>query len=279
MSPGIPSRTALGLARHRAAHQVLDHPIVFRDPLAEKIVGSEERFSRNSPGSRLLRVFIAARSRYAEDELAAFFTRGVRQYVVLGAGLDTFTYRHPYAPELKVFEVDHPDTQAWKIERLRAACIPIPDSLQFVPVNFEHERLIQALENAQGFNVAAPAFFSLLGVTPYLTKDPLLSTLAAIASMPAGTGVVFDYVIPAACLSLLDKIGLQMLSARVAKLGEVFRLFLEPDEISATLRNLGFAHLEDLGQHEINSRYFQNWSGGLRIGSAAGRILSATVVR
>ncbi len=283
MNPGVPSRTALGVARRRAAHQVYDRPVVFRDPLAERIAGSVGRVwspwdnTPNSRASRLLRAFLSARSRYAEDELASFFTRGIRQYVVLGAGLDTFAYRNPYASELRVFELDHPDTQAWKIERLHAAGITIPDSLTFVPVNFERQRFAQLLQKAPGFNVAAPAFFSWLGVTPYLTRDALWGTLGAISSMPGGSGLVFDYAVPPASLSLLDRIGVNMLSARVARIGEPFRLFLAPQEISQILRDSGFTRLEDLGQQEINARYFPNRADGLQIGSAAGRILSATV--
>jgi methyltransferase (TIGR00027 family) len=276
MKAGVASRTALGVARRRAAHQVFDRPVIFRDPLAERIIGHVET-TPDFRTSRLLRAFVAARSRYAEDELAGSFMRGVRQYVVLGAGLDTFAYRNPYAPELKVFEVDHPDTQAWKMERLRAACIAIPESLSFVPVNFENEELAQVLKTAPGFDTARPAFFSLLGVTPYLTREGLLITLRAIASMPAGSGVVLDYAVPAASLNLLDRIGLSMLSARVVKIGETFRLFLEPQEFSEMLRTLRFVCTEDLGQQEINSRYFHNRNDGLRIGSAAGRILSATI--
>jgi methyltransferase (TIGR00027 family) len=180
---------------------------------------------------------------------------------------------------LKVFEVDHPETQAWKKERLRAACIPIPDSLRFIPVNSEHERLVTVLKDTPGFKAACLAFFSLLGVTPYLTRDALLATLGAIASMPPGSGVVFDYAVPAVSLNLLDRIGLEMLSARVAKAGEVFRFFIDPEELSGILLDLGFTCIEDLGQREINARYFQNRHDGLRIGSAAGRILSATVGR
>jgi methyltransferase (TIGR00027 family) len=208
MNPGIPSRTALGVARRRVAHQVFDRPLVFRDPLAESLVADLEAVwpSRtphpNSRSSRLLRAFIAARSRYTEDQLALFFTGGVRQYVVLGAGLDTFAYRNPYAPELRVFEADHPATQAWKLERLHAAGIAVPDSLRFVPVDFEQQRLPEVLETTAGFDIARAAFFSLLGVTPYLTMDTLVTTLTAIASMPAGSGVVFDYAVPADFLSL-----------------------------------------------------------------------------
>lgn len=283
MNPGVPSRTALGVARRRAAHQLFDFPLIFRDPLAQRIVADLEpvcSFKTRHPGSRSSRplpAFIAARSRYTEDQLALFFTRGVRQYVVLGAGLDTFAYRNPYAPELRVFEVDHPATQAWKVERLHAAGIAVPDSLQLIPVDFEHQRLAEVLQTRAGFDIARPAFFSLLGVTSYLTRDALEATLATLASMPTRSGVVFDYAVPAESLSLWDRIGLAGLSARVAQIGEAFRLFFEPEEFSRLLRDLGFAGLEDLGREEINARYFQHRSDGFQIRSAAGRILRATI--
>src|SRR5262249_7097362 len=141
-----------------------------------------------------LRAFIAARSRYAEDELALAVKRGVRQYVILGAGLDTFAYRNPY-PEsaLSVFEVDHPATQAWKRARLKEAGIPLPIDLTFAPVDFEEQTLAGGLRDA-GYDPSLSAFFSWLGVTPYLTIEGMMATLRFIASAPIGSGGVFDYV-------------------------------------------------------------------------------------
>ncbi len=284
MKAGVASRTALGVARRRASHQVLDQPVVFDDPLAGRIVGGvysgfafADARMLTAQGSRSLRAFVAARSRYAEDELRVFLARGVRQYVVLGAGLDTFAYRNPYVLALQVFEVDHPDTQAWKRERLRAAEIAIPDSLRFVPVNFETQDLRQVLGETAGFQLSLPAFFSMLGVTPYLTREALRETLGFIAAMAVGSGIVFDYAVPAASLNVLEKIGLRMLSARVAMVGEAFRLFLAPQEVSRLLRELGFSRMEDLGQEEINARYFARRTDGLRIGGAMGRLVSASV--
>jgi methyltransferase (TIGR00027 family) len=259
----------------------LDRPLVFRDSLAERIIGDQSgpvvTADANSRGSRALRAFVAARSRYAEDQAAAFFCRGTTQYVVLGAGLDTFGYRNSYAPALRVFEVDHPNTQGWKREQLRAAAITIPDSLTFVPVDFEKESLDAALRNTPTFDATRCSFFSLLGVTPYLTKEAWLETLTVVAGMPAGSGIAFDYGVPASALNVWEQIGLEMLSARVARIGEPFRLFLEPQEVFHLLGELGFTNIEDLGQKEINARYFQDREDGLRIASAAGRILSAQV--
>src|SRR3984957_6851470 len=181
MQEGKFSKTAHRVAIRRAAHQLLDQPKVLDDPLALRIIGTEAADDlRSNPKehhafSRAFRAFMAARSRYAEDELARAGPHGVTQYVVLGAGLDTFAYRNPH-PGLRVFEVDHPSTQAWKREQLQAAGIAIPAALTFVPVDFERQTLADGLERG-GFDDRAAAFFSWLGVTPYLTRDACMSTL------------------------------------------------------------------------------------------------------
>jgi methyltransferase (TIGR00027 family) len=170
------SRTAHRVAIRRAAHQLFDQPKVLDDPLAVPIIGAEaaEKLcasprERKHPFARAFRAFMVARSRYAEDQLAKAVEQDVAQYVVLGAGLDTFACRNPDSTNLRVFEVDHPATQAWKLERLQAAGIAIPQSLKFVPVDFERQTLAAGLEQG-GFDSGSPAFFSWLGVTPYLTR-------------------------------------------------------------------------------------------------------------
>src|SRR5580692_2940260 len=186
MEEGKFSRTAQRVAIRRAAHQLLDEPKVLDDPLALRIIGTEAAAAlRSDPKedhafARAFRAFMAARSRFAEDELARAVASGVSQqrvtqYVILGAGLDTFAYRNPH-PGLRVFEIDHPATQAWKREQLDTAGIPIPPSLTFVPVDFEQQSLAAGLQHC-GFNTTAAAFFSWLGVTPYLTHAACRATL------------------------------------------------------------------------------------------------------
>ena len=136
---------------------------------------------------------MAARSRYAEDQLAHAVANSAKQYVVLGAGLDTFACRNPH-PGVRVFEVDHPATQTWKRDQLQAADIAIPPTLTFVPLDFEQRTLADGLREA-GFRESEAAFFSWLGVTPYLTHAAFTATLSFIARMPAGSGVVFDFAI------------------------------------------------------------------------------------
>lgn len=277
-----PSITAQRVALRRAAHQVLDNPRVFEDPLALRIAESDERQLRDaeprgdrSVGSRALRAFIAARSRYAEDELARAVARGVRQYVILGAGLDTFAYRNPHCDySLRVFEVDHPSTQAWKRERLQTAGIRVPPLVSFVPVDFEHETLSGRLGDA-GFRIGEMAFFGWLGVTPYLTHTAFSSTLSFMASAPAGSGVVFDYAVARSALNYFERAILDALAHRVARAGEPFRLFFEPQDLAVQLRKLGFEHVEDLGAAEINMRYFSGRADGLGVRGALGRLVSA----
>ncbi|MGC4054099.1 MAG: class I SAM-dependent methyltransferase [Paludibaculum sp.] len=277
-----PSRTALRVAVRRAAHQIIDPPPVFLDPFALPILGpegavwvAEEKERRDHLAGRTLRAFLAARSRYAEDELARAVNAGVRQYVVLGAGLDTFALRNPHAAAgLRVFEVDFPSTQEWKRGLLNAAGITVPDSATFVPLDFEHHTLPSALE-AAGFHVDQPAFFACLGVVPYLTDEAFSSTLEFIASMPAGSGIAFDYAVARSSLNLMERLALDALASRVAAAGEPFRLFFEPPALARRLRLLGFERIEDLGRDELNARYFQNRGDDLRLRGGLGRIAGA----
>ncbi|HKD09326.1 MAG TPA: class I SAM-dependent methyltransferase [Bryobacteraceae bacterium] len=269
-----PSRTAWGVALRRAAHQTQDAPLVFADRLALRITGGEWRPRAGEPEavSRMFRAFMAVRSRFAEDELARAVEAGARQYVILGAGLDTLAYRNPYA-EVNVFEVDHPATQEWKKQLLARAEIAIPPNMKFAPVDFERESLAEKLRQA-GLK-EAPAFFSWLGVTPYLTRAAFDATLAFIAAQPAGSGVVFDYCVPPSSMKEMQRRAFEALAERVAQIGEPFRLFLSPSEIEAHLRRLGFAQIEDLNGDAINERYFHSRADGLGVRGGAGRLLSA----
>jgi methyltransferase (TIGR00027 family) len=198
---GKPSRTALGVALLRAAHQLVDDPpLVFEDPLAVAIFGADgESFvrrylARGGPGQRYMRALMVSRSRFVEDKLREQVERGLRQYVLLGAGLDTFAYRNPYAPlGLRVFEIDHPATQAWKRQTLSAAGISIPPSLAFAPVDFEHDTIEHGLQRA-GFRLDMPALFAWLGVVPYLTLEAIAGTLCFISGLAPGTTVIFEGV-------------------------------------------------------------------------------------
>jgi methyltransferase (TIGR00027 family) len=262
MQPGQPSRTALGAAAHRAAHQVLEQGSIFADPLAIRILGIDADTLRQraeaDPLRGRMRLFIAVRTRFAEDALATAVARqGVRQLVVLGAGLDTYAYRSPHGDRLRVFEVDHPATQAWKRQRLTEAAIEIPSTLTFAPVDFERENLPDRLA-AAGFDPALPTFFTWLGVVPYLTEPAIFSTLGYIAGLPGGAQVVFDYGNPPNERGDEPEAGAlhRALAARVAAAGEAFQSFFETASLTSRLTALGFGEVQDLGPAAIVGRYF-----------------------
>jgi methyltransferase (TIGR00027 family) len=276
----IPSRTALRVALRRAAHQLLDHPKILDDPLAVPIVGDAASEIRANPvrhhsrTAKHFRAFLVVRSRFAEDQLAASVARGVTQYVVLGAGLDTSAYRGIALASLSVFEVDHPNTQAWKTKCLQTADISIPSSVRFVSVDFERQDLAAEL-HAAGFRADRPAFFSWLGVVPYLTRGAAEHTFAFLGKLPESSGVVFDYAVPRSSLGFLERLALDALSRRVARAGEPFRLFFAPEQLDEFLRGLGFRRIEQLAAKEINQKYFTGRKDGLRVAGAAGRIACA----
>ncbi len=278
MQQAIPSRTALRVALRRAAHQLYDKPIIFKDPIAIPLLGETyaEELHRtptriDRPFSIAMRAHLVARSRYAEDNLARAVASGVKQYVLLGAGLDTFAYRNPW-PELHVCEVDYPATQQWKRELLHASAIPIPQNLTYVPVDFERESLPEQLQQA-GFDSTQPTYFAWLGVVPYLTLPAFRATVAFIAAQPAGSGITLDYGQPRSALPFLEQLAHDSLSARVQLAGEPFQLFFTPQEIAAEFS--GFRVIEDIGAPEINMRYFANRKDELRIRGSAGRFFSA----
>jgi len=274
-----PSKTALRVALRRAAHQVHDaRPLVFDDPLAVKILGTEftEEIKRTPKAekrlfSAALRAFMVCRARYAEDVLAAGVQQSsVRQYVVLGAGLDTFAYRNPFA-DVKVFEVDHPATQAWKRERLQAAEIAVSKSMQFVAVDFETQSLRQELLRA-GFDFSVPAAVSWLGVVPYLTAEAFAATMRVMERMAPGSSLVFDYSQPREVLPPVEQLMLDSISARVALAGEPFQLFFTPAQLVEEMQHYGWRVVEDLDGKGLNARYLAGRNDGLELRGSAGRL-------
>ncbi len=279
MQRGQPSRTALAAAAHRAAHQVLEHGRFFYDPLALRILGQDAmamvREAAQDPSRRRMRVFISLRTRFAEDACAAAAARGVRQLVVLGAGLDTYAYRSPFRRRLRIFEVDHPATQAWKRERLTEAGISIPDWLAFAPIDFERETLANGLA-AAGFDPTQQTFFTWLGVVPYLTEQAIWSTLRFIGGLPGGAHVVFDYSDPPASFGPELRAYHDAREARVAELGESWISFFEPAQLHAKLNGLGFVEVEDLGPPQIAARFSPDRAAN--IPEAGGHILRASTM-
>lgn len=260
------SRTALRVAIRRAAHQVLDRPRVLEDPIAVRLIGPE--YARDMeramhPVARDFRLYMSVRSRYAEDQLAAAVAAGIVQYVVLGAGLDTFAYRNPFAG-LRVFEVDHPATQAWKQQLLAEAGIEPPESLTFVPTDFEHRTLAESLADA-GFELTRAAFFSWLGVVPYLTLEAFRATLATVSQLPAGTAITFDYAFPPETLSPKRRRVFDTLQRRVTAAGEPLQLFFTPEGLEGELRRAGFHRIEHVDTDRMNELYFRGRVDGLKL--------------
>jgi methyltransferase (TIGR00027 family) len=280
-----PSHTAAAVAFRRAAHQVLDRPPVFRDPLARAVLSPEaqsvldpdpRRGGRGVFMSRL-RAFLAVRSRVAEDQVVAAVASGVRQYVVLGAGLDTFACRNPF-PELRVFEVDHPRTQAWKRERLRAAGLTPSAGTVYVPVDFESQIVARELVS-HGFDAAGPTAVSWLGVVPYLEERTVWASLKWAAGVVGDRGhIVFDYGSVPRWWQISQRVALRMLAARVAAAGEPFRTRLQPEYLNRRLTSIGFATIVDLDARELNLRYFADRTDGLSVGGS-GHVVIASGAR
>ena len=277
-----PSRTALRVAVRRAAHQRFDAPRVLDDPVALRIIGTDAaaRLTTQSADhrgriARAFRAFMVVRSRFAEDELARAMDRGVAQYVILGAGLDTFAYRNPYADaRLRIFEVDHPATQDWKRRLLAAAAIPIPSTLTYAPIDFEQHTLADGLAQVR-FDPQVPTFFSWLGVTMYLSQEAVDATLRFTASTPRGGGIAFDYGVAKSRLGWTGRLALRALSRRVAAAGEPFQTLFDPDEIRRRLTSFGFRGITDLGADELNARYFRDRIDGLCVRGEVGRVIAA----
>ena len=272
MRGGQPSQTARGAAVYRALHQTLDGGVIFRDPLASKLLDDETlpRLDEIAADDLLRpwRLFIAARSRFSEDALAASVAGGVRQVVILGAGLDTFSLRNPHGDQgVRVFEVDHPATQEWKRERLQQAGVAVPASLTFAPIDFERESLADGLR-AVGFQADHPAFFQWLGVVPYLTRAAVSATLEFIAGVP-GSEVVFDYAEPLENYRADRRAQVTAVAARAAERGEPWLSLFDPAELSELLREKGFSTIEDLGLGEIADRLYGALKDGISIGPGA----------
>jgi methyltransferase (TIGR00027 family) len=279
---GEPSRSALSVASLRAVHQLLDEPLVMPDPIALPLLGAsteaalrDDPFALNDPVPRGLRAALVARGRFVEDELSSCVAAGVRQYVVVGAGLDTFAYRNPYRDEgLRVFEVDHPGTQRWKQQLLAEAGIDVPDSLTFVPADFEHDDLGSALRQA-GFRAEQAACVGWMGVTMYLTAEAVASTLRTVAGFAAGSRLWFDYRVPVTMLDPVERAIGAVIEQRVAALGEPWLSTFDPAVLQRQLLESGFSTAESVGPEVLNARYFARRNDGLRTGGGT-RIMCAT---
>jgi methyltransferase (TIGR00027 family) len=252
-----PSQTALTAAAARAAHLIVDNdPPIFTDELAAALLGDQAEhllsFHR-AHGTHVVlsgaRAQVSCRSRYTEDCLARGVRGGITQYVILGAGLDTFAYRSELAGQVRVFEVDHPATQQWKRQQLSAGRIAVPGGVTFVPVDFETDSLADCLIQ-RGFDPSRQALVSWLGVTMYLSRAAIGQTLAIIGGFAPGTEIIADYMLPSGLRDAAGDAYAEAVMPVSAERGEPWLSFLAPGEMSALLADHGFGQVEHVRQRD-----------------------------
>ena len=256
---GQPSLTALTAAAARAAHLIVDtEPVIFADTLAQAMLGeraeeliSYHRAHGTHPVLAGARAQVTCRSRYAEDRLADAIGRGIGQYVLLGAGLDSFAYRSPLAGQVRVFEVDHPATQEYK-RRVREVAEGggRAGGLRFVAVDFGRDSLGEALGRA-GFDAEQPALVSWLGVTMYLDESAIEATVAVLGGFAPGSEVVVDYMLPAGMRDAAGQMYADLVGQAAAEWGEPWRSVFAPGAMAALLARHGFGAARDVGQQDM----------------------------
>ncbi|HEY3793193.1 MAG TPA: class I SAM-dependent methyltransferase [Bradyrhizobium sp.] len=290
MIEATPSRTALATSLMRAAHSRLDPSPLIDDPWGDRLVSKIERDrirarllgrmdpdaraeALREPGSLLDNYFltntsypgVVMRSRYAEDALKSAMKRGTRQYVLIGAGFDSFALRRPaFSEDLEIFEIDHPATQSLKIERIGGCGVALPPSVHFIAADLASETLASALARSS-FRGSEPAFFSWLGVTVYLTREANMATLRAIATCSApGSEVVFSYVDQIEFAEGGRRAPDHPNAQAVAQLGEPYVSGFDPMEIASDLKQAGLDLVEDLNGHQMAERYGRMGTKALR---------------
>jgi methyltransferase (TIGR00027 family) len=278
MSQREASRTALATAYLRAAHQILDaKPFILDDPVAVQLLGegAEQRIREaaeryQTPEALALRSHVVLRSRFAEDQLATAVQRGVSQYVIVGAGFDTFALRQPlWANSLKVIEVDHLSSQAAKRLRIGEVGLQIPMNVVFADIDFEQESLRDGLLR-NGVTVTKPTFFSWLGVTMYLTDSAINATLRSMATFPEGSEVVLTFLQPSMGDPHASPSEPSQLAQRVAESGEPFVSYFDQSTVKEKLLAAGFSSVEFLTPEIAKSRYFQQRQSDLPLPKRTG---------
>jgi len=261
--------TAIRVALWRALHLEVDSPPhVFDDAIGLKLVAPEPGWQQRpdmSPFTRPFRASILGRARFVEDLVAEQVARGVGQYVILGAGLDTFAQRRPDLGEhLQVFEVDQPGPQLWKRRRLADTGLAIPPFLHFVPVDFEAgdgwwDRILEA-----GFDPACPAIVASTGVSMYLTEDAIAATLRQAAALAPGSTLVMSFMLPIEMTDPDVRPGIERAAEGARANGTPFISFFTPEAMLALARNAGFKHVQHVSAAAIAQRYFAGRTDGLR---------------
>jgi methyltransferase (TIGR00027 family) len=277
-----PDSTAVRVALWRAMHVLVDPPPhVFEDEVGLRMVGPDEGWRRRpdmDPGfTGPFRASIVARARFIEDLVTERAGRGVGQYVILGAGLDTFAQRRPdIAARLRVFEVDQPGPQAWKRQRLVEMGFGVPEWLRLVPVDFEAgwswwERLVSA-----GFDAGQPAVVASTGVSMYLTKEAVAATLRQVAALAPGSTLAMSFLLPIELADPAVRPGLQMAEKGARASGTPFISFFTPTEMLTLARDAGFKEVQHVSADALTQRYFAGRTDGLRPPAGAEELLVAT---
>lgn len=256
-----PDNTAVRTALWRALHREADaKPLVFEDEIGLKLIapgkGWQQRRDMDPGFTKRLRASIVARARFLEDLIIEETKKGLSQYVILGAGLDTFAQRRPdIASRLQVYEIDEPSTQQWKKQRLTELRLPIPEWLHFVAVDFETSSWWQQLLNA-GFDVDKPTVVGCTGVSLYLTKEAIMSTLRHAASLAHGSKLAMTFYLPLELMDEEDK-PLQQIAIKGAReAGTPMNSFFAPEEILALADNTGFKKAEIFSTKDMQQLYF-----------------------
>jgi methyltransferase (TIGR00027 family) len=271
-----PSATAQFAAAHRAYHLMHARPPILQDTAAAWLLGPPLSAILRVPPLRWLfwrpllakvqpvSVFVVVRSRFTEDALEGSIRDGCRQYVILGAGLDSWALRHD-KPGTTVFELDHPETQQWKEARIRSRLGALPSHLVLIPIDFERESIADVLPS-HGFDPQASAFISWLGTICYLTRGAIEEAFASLARVCApGSRIAFDYFQPKSTMSPADLQLFKVLDEGGTRRGEPMRTLLETEHMAEILLSAGFRVVEDLSASEIRRRYLAQRSDGLDI--------------
>lgn len=265
-------------AAARAAHLIVDdNPLIFADSLASVMLGERadeligfHRAHGTHPVLSSARAQVTCRSRYTEDSLVRGLRNGISQYVILGAGLDSFAWRSRLAAQVRVFEVDHPATQEWKRQ-----VQPALSGAILVPVDFTSDALGERLAQA-GFDFTAPALVSWLGVTMYLDQDAIEEVLSVIGSFAPGSDLIVDYMLPAGLRDAAGNTYAELVGRASAEQGEPWLSCLRPAEMAALLRRYGFAAIRDVSQRDMIPAATWQRSDSLRPAELS-RIAHATV--
>jgi methyltransferase (TIGR00027 family) len=267
-----PSRTSEFCAVMRAIHQAVDaEPKILADSIAPRLIDSiadDDGWLASilrHPDAKQKRAGFLVRNRYAEDCLAEGIERGLRQYGILGAGFDTFAFRQPaWANSLCIYEIDHPETQRWKRDRLAGASIAIPPNLTFVPIDFERGSLAEALR-AANFDLGRRSFCSWLGVTQYLAPAAISETLGFVLSLPRESEIVFSFILPSEALTACEADIVRRAADQSAAVGEPWLSTFRPFDLVAQLRAMGFSEVIHLTPEQAHERYLMGRRDGLQI--------------